>query len=130
LDMVQVTFIKAFVNLSKYDVKYTFITWLYRIAENSCKDLLRSKEHRISGNSFDCDTLEVECCDLLPDEQLIKQESEKLFKKLLTPYLVLQMFYLDDLSYLEIQEKMNLPMGSVKQKIFRAKARLKEKLEQ
>ena len=45
-DIVQETFIKAWLNLDKYSAHYSFTTWIYRIACNLCYDSLRSTQHR------------------------------------------------------------------------------------
>lgn len=132
-DITIESFGKAFNRLDKYDPKFAFSTWLFKIATNSCIDFIRKK--RLETTSIDEPfgnedgeemTIDVKSDTLNPEEKYIrKQRSISVrgtLEKLDEKYKVLiEMRYYQELSYEEIAQELNIPLGTVKAQLFRAK---------
>ncbi len=132
MDLTVETFAKAFENLEKYKPDFAFSTWLFRIATNNCIDFIRKKKlHTMSIDSMvdedgDDRPLQIKSDTLNPEETSIKkQQSEQLkdiVDKLPNRYRILiQLRYFDELSYEEIAQQLDLPLGTVKAQLFRAR---------
>jgi RNA polymerase sigma-70 factor (ECF subfamily) len=132
MDLTVETFAKAFENLEKYKPEYAFSTWLFRIATNNSIDFIRKK--RLNVISLDSLTeeqgedkyLQVRAEGLNPEETSIrKQESEKLknmVEQLPLRYRTLIVLrYYEELSYEEIAKQVDIPIGTVKAQLFRAR---------
>ncbi len=131
MDITVETFAKAFEKLDKYQPDYAFSTWLFRVATNNCIDFLRKKKlNTVSINQMNDEEderpLQIKADTLNPEESSIKkQQSEEL--KVLIESLppryrnLLTLRYFDELSYEEIAQQLDLPLGTVKAQLFRAK---------
>jgi RNA polymerase sigma factor (sigma-70 family) len=134
-DLTIEAFGKAFKNLEQYSTNYAFSTWLFKIASNNAIDFLRrNKEHKglLSLNkSIDNDGGEelsalVKGTGLDPEESVIrKQNIEKIraiIEKLKPNYReIVELFYIEELSNEEIAKRVNLPLSTVKTRLFRAR---------
>lgn len=132
-DLTIEIFGKAFSNLHQYQPTYAFSTWLYRIATNNCIDFIRKQ--RISTTSIDNafeDSdgdkyyLQLEAKGLNPEEKAIKKQKVKYLRqvvKKLKPHYrqLIELRYFKELSYDEIAQEMELPLGTVKAQLFRAR---------
>ena len=129
-DLTIEAFGKAFKNIQQYTPAYAFSTWLFKIATNNCIDFLRRKKK--SGyqleDSVDEDGYESHLpSDMLdPEEKLILEQKVNLMRtvvqKLKPRYReLIQMRYFDEFSYEEIATELNLPIGTVKAQLFRAR---------
>ena len=138
-DLTQEIFVKVFVALDRYDPKYQFSTWLFRIAQNSAIDALRKKsiaEVPIAKQSNDEETKDREFADTgvspyraLKNKQLAAA-IDKAVVGLPADYReLIQLRHFAELSYEEIASMKKLPLGTVKNKLFRARNMLKESLE-
>jgi len=133
-DLTIEAFGKAFRNLSQYTCEYAFSTWLFKIASNNCADFLRKKkyysfdideEHRIfdrSENVF----FELNDNEPSPEERFFDKEKaseiRRLVKALKPKYRrLVELRYFEEMSYEEIAKELDLPMGTVKAMLFRAK---------
>jgi RNA polymerase sigma factor (sigma-70 family) len=138
-DLVQETFMKAFSSLKSYRSEYRFSTWLYKIAANSSIDFLRKK--RIQAMSLDNPiatgdgevTIEVPDYSHHPEEEIIRRERavsiQEAIDSLPEKYRrVIVARHKEEKSYEEIANEMNLPVGTVKARIFRARELLKKRL--
>lgn len=138
-DLVQETFMKAFSSLKSYRSEYRFSTWLYKIAANSSIDHLRKK--RIQAMSLDNPiqtgdgevSIEVPDYSHHPEEEIIRRERavsiEEAIKSLPEKYRrVIIARHKEEKSYEEIASELNLPVGTVKARIFRARELLKKRL--
>ncbi|MDB5121711.1 MAG: sigma-70 family polymerase sigma factor [Sphingobacteriales bacterium] len=132
MDMTVETFGKAFENIEKYKPDFAFSTWLFRIATNNCIDFIRKKRlNVVSMDSMvddegDDRPLQIRSDTLDPEEISIKkQQNEKLkdiVDKLPSRYRTLIILrYFDELSYEEIANQLDLPLGTVKAQLFRAR---------
>ena len=133
-DLTMEAFGKAFKRLNQYTPEYAFSTWLFKIATNNCIDFLRRKKNTtivsidkpIEHEEGSALTRSLKADDLDPEEVMLqKQKSEMLHlvvDKLKPRYRVLvELRYFEELAYEEIAEKLNLPLGTVKAQLFRAR---------
>jgi len=132
-DLTIEAFGKAFRKIEQYTPDYAFSTWLFKIASNNCIDFIRkTKQNTISldKESEDCSSSvisnKISTEELNPEETLINEQKIKLMRQIvdkLKPHyrILIEMRYFEELSYEEIAKKMNLPMGTVKAKLFRAR---------
>ncbi len=140
-DLTQDIFVKVYLALDRYDPKYQFSTWLFRIAQNSAIDALRKKsiaEVPLTRQSSDDDsgTKDREFADngispyrALKNKQL-SAAIDTAVGKLPADYReLIQLRHFAELSYEEIAVMKKLPLGTVKNKLFRARNLLKEALD-
>jgi len=132
-DLTIEAFGKAFKNLKQYTPNYAFSTWLFKIASNNCIDFMRkNKQNLISlDQTFDdnsTSTLSTSISDnkLNPEDSLIKDQKINIMRNVvekLKPHyrILIELRYFKEFSYEEIAEELNLPMGTVKAKLFRAR---------
>lgn len=138
-DMAQDVFIKVFSMLERYDDRYAFRSWVFKIAANQCIDFIR--KHRVKLLRLDepvhyrGEEIERQLPDeaLPPDEELHQREVGKLLRELtdeLPPHYraIIVLRHQEQLSYEEIAGMLELPLGTVKARIHRARAMMKEKL--
>jgi len=138
-DLVQETFMKAFASLSSYRSEYRFSTWLYKIAANCSIDFLRKK--KINALSLDQEvettngnvTIEIADYSYHPGNELERKEQrysiEDAIESLPDKYREVIIYrHKDDKSYDEIADLLDIPVGTVKARIFRARELLKMKL--
>ena len=135
LDVTQEVFIKVYNSLSKYSPEYKFSTWLYRIAHNAAIDHMRR-------NSVNAQSLEAENADGSYQIQIEsnrpspeqdhertewRAEIETVVKCLPPAYRDLILLrHSQDLSYDEIAEVTGLPLGTVKNRLFRAREMMRD----
>jgi RNA polymerase sigma factor (sigma-70 family) len=137
-DLTMEAFAKAFRNLERFKKDYTFSTWLFRIATNNTIDFIRKKKLKTmslnntmsddSGNSVNID---VEDDDNNPQDQFIRSQRIDMVRifvdKLPAKYRKLvQLRYFDELSYEEIAQELDKPLGTVKAQLHRSRELLYE----
>ena len=131
-DLVQEVFIKAFKNLETYSNEYAFSTWLYRIATNHTIDYLRKRKLQTFSINDPIRTKDGEMEVQLPDETystdqpIIKKERKAIVQNAIQNLpekyrKVIEMRHMEELSYDEIAVELDLPLGTVKAHIFRAR---------
>ena len=130
-DLVQDIFLKAFKSLKNYKNDYAFSTWLYRIATNHTIDYLRKKKlETLSIHADDSDdthaTIQLADEDSFTDEPMIRRERKnkvhEAIGQLPEKYReVILKRHIQEKSYQEIAEEMDIPLGTVKAHIFRAR---------
>ncbi len=134
-DLVQEAIIKAFTSLSSYSAEYAFSTWLYKIATNHTIDYLRKKKLKTLSIDKPVQTkdgeLQMELPDSTwrPDKHIVADQRNELINAAIAElpekyHRVIVMRHVDDLSYEEIATELELPLGTVKAHIFRARALL------
>ena len=130
-DLVQDIFLKAFKSLKNYKNDYALSTWLYRIATNHTIDYLRKKKlETLSIHADDSDdthaTIQLADEDSFTDEPMIRRERKnkvhEAIDQLPEKYReVILKRHIEEKSYQEIAEEMDIPLGTVKAHIFRAR---------
>jgi RNA polymerase sigma-70 factor (ECF subfamily) len=133
-DLTIEAFGKAFRNIESYTPRYAFSTWLFMIATNNCIDFIRKKQS--SPVPFDqvqngMDHLTVNIQSDLPDpeEALINDQKIAILRKIVTqlksPYReIIELRYYKEYTYEEISSELNIPIGTVKAQLYRAKTLL------
>jgi RNA polymerase sigma-70 factor, ECF subfamily len=126
-DVSQEVFLKFFLNPKSYKGKSNFSTWLYRVTVNLCFDFLRKNKNKKQGslNELDIEQNILESnSDILED--ISKDETSKKVKKILSSMdekyrTVLILTGMDNMSYKETAEILNVSVNNVKILVFRAK---------
>ncbi len=138
-DLAQEIFVKVYLALDRYDPKYQFSTWLFRIAQNSAIDALRKKsisEVPLARPASDEEApKEREFADegvspyrALKNKQLVAAIDEAVSELPADYRELIQLRHFAELSYEEIASMKKLPLGTVKNKLFRARNLLKDAL--
>ncbi len=130
-DIVQDVFVSAYRNIRSFDASQRFSPWIYRIAHNAFVDGIKSKSRnpfmRIDFDTFV--TLPVHDDSALKDREqkemraMIDQGLEKMSAKYRE---VLVLYYLEELSYKEIADVIQVPTGTVGARVNRAKSELRK----
>ncbi len=132
-DLTIEAFAKAFKGLGKFKKEYTFSTWLFRIATNNCIDFIRKKKldtMSISGvfkdDNGDEVGMEIRDGNLDPQERAIKGQKIELMRiivdRLPNKYRrLVDLRYFKEYSYDEIAKEIDIPLGTVKAQLHRAK---------
>ena len=131
-EITQDTFVKVYRAAHRFDSRYRFTTWLYKIASNTCKNKLRRRRKTVS--------LDVENAPVVPvsheaspleayKKDLKIAEVRDAINSLPPRYKqVLYLRYVEGLSYKEIAEALDLSLGNVEARIFRGKDKVRQKL--
>ncbi len=132
---------KAFAKIGTYVPHYAFSTWLFRIAINNCIDHERRKRLKVvnSGDTYNSEDsydplTHVPSYSPNPEEEAVRAQRiayvSKLLKELKPKYSeIIYLRYFDELSYEEIAETLQIPLGTVKANLFRAKDIMYQKLQ-
>ncbi len=134
-DLTLETFGKAFKSLDQYIPNFAFSTWLFKIASNKGVDFLRKRRNKVTHIPLQSNETEennwqpihsLKFAGLDPEETLIAKQNtiftRKIIQNLSEPYKeIIEMRYLDELSYLEIAEQLELPVGTVKARLHRGR---------
>jgi RNA polymerase sigma factor (sigma-70 family) len=137
-DLTMEAFAKAFKNLERFKKDYTFSTWLFRIATNNAIDFIRKKKlktmslnNTLSDDSGNAVTIDIEDDDNNPQDVYIRTQRIEMVRifvdKLPAKYRKLvQLRYFDELSYEEIAQELDKPLGTVKAQLHRSRELLFE----
>jgi RNA polymerase sigma-70 factor (ECF subfamily) len=132
-DLTIEAFGKAFKNINQYTPEFAFSTWLFKIAANNCIDFLRkNKRILFADNFFDEDgdvsdaPSNIPSTGLDPEEKIIEKQKIQLMHEVvekLKPHYrnMIELRYFKEWSYEEIAVELNLPLGTVKAQLFRAR---------
>ena len=133
-DLTIEAFGKAFKKLHQYTPEYAFSTWLFKIASNNCIDFIRKKKKYTFSidQNFDENETGTELASKIPaetldpEEELVKKQKIKLMHEVvekLKPHYrtLIELRYFKEFSYDEIAQELNLPLGTVKAQLFRAR---------
>jgi RNA polymerase sigma-70 factor (ECF subfamily) len=132
-DLTIEAFGKAFNRLEQYSPSFAFSTWLFKIASNNSIDFIRKKRIQVTSmdsgfSNSDGESIQIDArsTGLNPEETIIQGQRidhmRLLVSKLKPKYRELvEKRYFEEMSYEEISEEMNLPLGTVKAQLFRAR---------
>ena len=138
-DAVQTTFFKVYRNIDGFRGQSELSTWIYKIAVNTCNDILRKRKTSftvpILAANDEKPILDIEDKSQNVEEAILKREREKLVYKCIyllpdghRKFIVLR--DLEGLSYAQIAEILDINIGTVKSGINRARAKLTELLKE
>jgi RNA polymerase sigma-70 factor (ECF subfamily) len=137
-DLTIEAFGKAFQRLDQYTPAFAFSTWLFKLASNHTIDFIRKKKLNALSldrgfTSEDGDTMEIHVRDeqLDPMEALQKKERVALMRDVVSALKpryrrLVELRYFEELSYDEIAQELDLPLGTIKAQLFRARDMLAE----
>ncbi len=136
-DITTEAFIKAYENIDKYDERFAFSTWLFKIGNNLAIDFLRKKKRsvptvslsdKVSSSDEDSPTYEEVLKEKTPDTsdivhysmeiEHVKKIMEQMPKDLRE---ILELKYIHELTHQEIAQKLKIPIGTVKGRLARAR---------
>ena len=140
-DVTQETFIKAWNSNAELRLE-TVQSWLLKCANNLCIDLLRRRRFQVPLTTGDTEEIEMlthhqhedmvsQPSNPSPEELYIRQERQRLVQQAIAQLplhfrTVVIMREINELSFEEIAETLNQPVGTVKSNMFRAKKRLRD----
>ena len=127
-DVAQEVFLKAFQNLSNFKFDSKFYSWIYRIAVNTCLNYINSREKRNEKETISAENClnEVNVSNDNPGEHYqlnelidkIQPLIEKLPEDLST---LIKLYEIKDLTYEDISKRLDIPMGTVRSRLHRAR---------
>ena len=132
-DATQEAFLRAYLNITRYDTQRSFKTWVMSIASNHCIDRIRKRRmHYVSlDDEPTAAALALSSKDPLPEQVTLQHERSEVFQDLLLQLdadyrvaVILRYWY--DYSYAEIAETMNTTESAIKSRLFRARKSLAE----
>lgn len=132
-DLTQEAFAKSFSSLGSFDPRYAFSTWLFRIATNCSIDFIRRQRMQtlsISNSPGNEETgqfyLQIKDNEPIPDESMLKQQRKDYMMEAVSRLperyrMLIELRYYRELSYEEVATEMNIPLGTVKAQLHRAR---------
>ncbi len=134
-DLTIEAFGKAFKSIHQYTPNYAFSTWLFKIATNNCIDFIRKRKANLVSIDQPSEDVEgvtstpatnLQSGGLDPEESLIKEQNIILVKSVVSKLKpryrkLIELRYFKEYSYEEISDELNLPLGTVKAQLFRAR---------
>ena len=138
-DLVQEAFIKSYNALESFNKQYSFSTWLFKIASNNCIDHLRKRRLQTTSIDVPIQTDEGSISQELPDNSYSPEKDslrnemfesiDSIIEELPKKYKqVIILRHKEDKSYEEIAQSLDIPIGTVKARIFRARELLKKSI--
>lgn len=127
-DLVQEAFIKVYNQLGKYDQKGPFSSWMYRVAINHCMDEFRKKHYQMKQ-------VEVNDEKVInpnhPEIIFLKKEKRRQLERLIGTLpederMIILLRYVNELSYDEISDLAEIPLSQVRNKLHRAKKKMRD----
>ncbi len=138
-DLTQEAFIKAYNSINSFNEEYAFSTWLFKIATNNCIDYFRKRKLKTQSMDqtirYKDDEIRQEYPDTerTADKELLASEKTSLIKNAIDDLpekykTAIILRHTEEKSYEEIAEILDLPLGTIKARIFRAREMLKKSL--
>lgn len=132
-DLTIEAFGKAFKNIDQYTPNYAFSTWLFKIATNNCIDFIRKKranhislDQGIEGEESLLPSNLIQSDDPDPESYMINKQKIKHMRKVVSRLKpryrqLVELRYFKEYSYEEIAVELDIPIGTVKAQLFRAR---------
>jgi RNA polymerase sigma factor (sigma-70 family) len=132
-DLTIEAFGKAFKNIDQYTPNFAFSTWLFKIATNNCIDFIRKKrashvsiDQTMDGDDSFAPSSLIQSDDPDPETYMINQQKIKHMRKIVSRLKpryrqLVELRYFKEYSYDEIAEELDIPIGTVKAQLFRAR---------
>lgn len=140
-DLTQEAFSKAFHKLHTYTPTYAFSTWLFKIANNNCIDHIRRKKIRfysiddpIQADSKKDYSDHIKADTLNPEQEFMHGQKIGMVRQVIGTLsfkyrLMIEMRFFEEMTYDEIAQELDIPLGTVKAQLFRAKEMMREQLQ-
>ena len=132
-DLTIEAFGKAFKNIDQYTPNFAFSTWLFKIATNNCIDFIRKKrashvslDQSVDGEDTLAPSSLIQSDSPDPESTMINQQKIKLMREIVSKLKpryrnLVELRYFKEYSYEEIAGEMDIPIGTVKAQLFRAR---------
>ncbi len=130
-DLTIEAFGKAFKSIKQYAPNFAFSTWLFKIATNNCIDFMRKKRStplsfESHGEEHDDPSHHIQSDDMDPEESMINHQKMLMMKDIVSKLKpryrkLIELRYFKEYSYEEIAQELELPIGTVKAQLFRAR---------
>jgi RNA polymerase sigma factor (sigma-70 family) len=130
-DLTIEAFGKAFKSIRQYAPNFAFSTWLFKIATNNCIDFMRKKKSapisfESPGEDHDDPSHHIQSEEMDPEEAMINKQKMKLMQDIVSKLKpryrkLIELRYFKEYSYDEIAQELDLPIGTVKAQLFRAR---------
>lgn len=138
-DLSQEAFIKAYNSINSFNEEYAFSTWLFKIATNNCIDFFRKRKLKTYSMDqtikYKDEEIQQEYADDDPtvDNIILANEKSKMIHKAIQELpekykIAIVLRHQEEKSYEDIAQILELPLGTVKARIFRAREMLKKSL--
>mgnify|MGYP001326612860 CR=1 FL=1 len=123
-DLAHDAMIKVLTRLDKYDPRWAFQTWVSTIARNTCIDWIRRRKRLSDFEAPEAVCTKPSADEVVADKQL--KEVVRVALEGLPPMYrqVLELHHFQDLKYREIAETLDVPIGTVMNRIFRARKKM------
>jgi RNA polymerase sigma-70 factor (ECF subfamily) len=140
-DLAQEVFVKVYQALDRFDPKYRFSTWMFRVAQNAAIDVIRKRRFRLVPLTRPDDggegsrELEIAADGPSAEDEVVSSERDAQVREAIDALpddyreLIVLRHYAE-LAYDEIAQSKGMPLGTVKNKLFRARQMLKGALEE
>ncbi|QFG00039.1 RNA polymerase sigma factor [Psychrobacillus glaciei] len=127
-DLVQEVFIKVYNQLGKYDRNGIFASWMYRVAINHCMDEFRKKSYQMKQVEINEEKV---VNTNHPEIIFLKKEKSRQIERLVSTLpederMIILLRYINELSYDEISELVEVPLSDVRNKLHRAKKKMRD----
>ncbi len=135
-DMAQEAFVRIYQELAKFDCSRRFFPWMYRVAHNTCVNLLHKRPKDTTSLDTIFDAAEADAGGIVdPSRQTEEKELHDVLNEALQTLpenyrLPLIMKYLENMSYQEISQHLGLPVSTIETRLFRGRKMLKDFLRQ
>ncbi|MGN1120320.1 MAG: sigma-70 family RNA polymerase sigma factor, partial [Oscillospiraceae bacterium] len=139
-DAAQETFIKVYKNIGSFRGESSFVTWIYRITSNVCKDILRKRQRQgatvslsPADDSADSQFMDIKDEKKTPEEMLetteLQREVREALSELKAEYREVIVYCdMEQLSYEEMSSLLKCPVGTIKSRLSRARTALRNNL--
>ena len=127
-DLVQEAFIKVYNQLGKFDGNGSFSSWMYRVAMNHCMDEFRKKRYQMKQVKVNEEKV---INPNHPDIIFLKKKKSRQLERLIATLpederMIILLRYVNELSYDEISELVEIPLSQVRNKLHRAKKKMRD----
>ncbi len=136
-DLEQEVYIKAWKNQDKYSEQNKFGAWIYKIAQNTCKDFLKSASYKKNKvTSSDDEYLQtVKDYSRSPENEFQRKQRHKMILDAIEALPqkhreVVVLYDMHEMSYEQISQKLGCPVGTVKSRLYNARKELSESLKE
>lgn len=134
MDLTQEIFVRALQSISHFDRnKASFRTWLYHIASHHCTDYFRSKSFQTKKHTDFVAEIEIAAKDEMLQQMIQKQQIQQVQQVLSTfeeqEQQIVVGKLVEDMTFLEISEKLQIPLSTVKTKYYKSMKKIKVELE-